>query len=60
MRAKTRSRLPTVLTASEVQAILAQLTGTRWLLVSLLYGAGLRLNECLSLRVRTSTLQSSS
>ncbi|MDO8311398.1 MAG: integron integrase [Sideroxyarcus sp.] len=52
VRAKTSKRLPTVLTRDEVQAILAQLSGTRWLLVSLLYGAGLRLNECLSLRVK--------
>ncbi len=52
VRAKTVKRLPTVLTREEVQKILAQLSGTRWLLVSLLYGAGLRLNECLSLRVK--------
>lgn len=52
VRAKTAKRLPTVLTRDEVQAILAQLTGTRWLLASLLYGAGLRLNECLCLRVK--------
>jgi len=52
VRAKASKRLPTVLTQNEVQAILANLTGTRWLLVSLLYGAGLRLNECLSLRMK--------
>lgn len=52
VRAKTAKRLPSVLTREEVQAVLAQLTGTRWLLVGLLYGAGLRLNECLSLRVK--------
>jgi len=52
VRAKTAKRLPTVLTRDEVQAILAHLSGTRWLLVNLLYGAGLRLNECLSLRVK--------
>ncbi len=59
IRAKTAKRLPTVLTVAEVQAILAQLSGTRWLLVSLLYGAGLRLNECLSLRVKDIDLSSS-
>ena len=59
VRAKTAKRLPTVLTVAEVQAILAQLSGTRWLLVSLLYGAGLRLNECLSLRVKDIDLSSS-
>ena len=52
VRAKRSARLPTVLTRVEAQAILAQLTGTPWLMVSLLYGAGLRLNECLSLRVK--------
>ena len=36
VRAKTAKRLPTVLTVAEVQAILAQLSGTRWLLVSLI------------------------
>lgn len=52
VRAKSAKSLPTVLTRAEVQAVLAHLTGTRWLMVSLLYGAGLRLNECLSLRVK--------
>jgi site-specific recombinase XerD len=45
-------RLPTVLTRSEVERLLAQLLGTRWLMASLLYGAGLRVIECLRLRVR--------
>ena len=52
VRAKSAKRLPTMLTRDEVQAILSHLSGTRWLLVSLLYGAGLRLNECLCLRVK--------
>lgn len=52
VRAKAAKRLPTVLTRAEVQSVLAHLTGTRWLMVNLLYGAGLRLNECLSLRVK--------
>ena len=46
------TRLPTVLTRAEVERILAQLTGTRWLVASLLYGAGLRVMECLRLRVK--------
>lgn len=37
---------------SEVQALLAGLEGTKWLMASLLYGAGLRLRECLKLRVK--------
>ncbi|MGE5525494.1 MAG: integron integrase [Rhodospirillaceae bacterium] len=51
-RAKRPVRVPTVLTRAEVQAIVSQLDGMRWLMVSLLYGAGLRLRECLKLRVK--------
>src|SRR5437868_8777711 len=50
--AKRPERLPTVLTREEVRAVLAQLDGTSWLMASLLYGAGLRLLECLRLRVK--------
>jgi integron integrase len=52
VRAKRPVRLPVVLTESEVQQILARLEGSKWLMASLLYGAGLRLNECLKLRVK--------
>ena len=48
-RAKRPARLPLVLTKEEVKAILAQLQQQNWLMASLLYGAGLRLRECLSL-----------
>lgn len=51
-RAKRPARLPTVLTPDEVQRLLANLEGSRWLMASLLYGAGLRLRECLKLRVK--------
>ena len=51
-RAKRPARLPTVLTRSEVQRLLAAMQGTKWLMASLLYGAGLRLTECLKLRVK--------
>lgn len=51
-RAKRPQRLPTVLTQDEVKSVLAALEGSRWLMVMLLYGAGMRLNECLSLRVK--------
>jgi len=51
-RAKRPSRLPIVFTREEVQAILRNLDGTKWLMASLLYGAGLRLTECLRLRVK--------
>ena len=51
-RAKRPARLPTVLSVAEVRRLLAQIDGSRWLMASLLYGAGLRLRECLKLRVK--------
>src|SRR5262245_11029639 len=51
-RVKRPVRLPVVLSEAEVRALLAQLDGTKWLMASLLYGAGLRLTECLTLRVK--------
>ena len=51
-RAKRPPRLPTVLTRAEAERLLAQLTGARWLLASLMYGSGLRVMECLRLRVK--------
>jgi site-specific recombinase XerD len=51
-RAKRPSRLPVVLTESEVHNLLAHLDGQNWLMASLLYGAGLRLMECIRLRVK--------
>ncbi|MBI4514836.1 MAG: integron integrase [Deltaproteobacteria bacterium] len=52
VRAKRTPRLPVVLTREEVKGILGELRGREWLMVMLLYGAGLRLQECLSLRVK--------
>ena len=52
VRAKKSARLPVVLTVDEVQAVLAELQGVYWLIASLLYGSGLRLMECLRLRVK--------
>jgi integron integrase len=51
-RAKRPRRVPTVFTREEVQTVLAQLSGTPHLMASLLYGAGLRLMECVRLRVK--------
>src|SRR5438132_5862114 len=51
-RAKKPLRLPVVLTESEVRNVLAHLDGRNWLMASLLYGAGLRLMECVRLRVK--------
>lgn len=52
VHAKRPRRMPTVLTQEEVLAVLGQLQGTSSLMASLLYGAGLRLMECLRLRVK--------
>ncbi|HEX7054011.1 MAG TPA: hypothetical protein VF211_08800 [Burkholderiales bacterium] len=46
-RAKGPVRVPAVLTREEVRRLLAAMRGTKWLMASLLYGAGLRLRECL-------------
>ena len=51
VRARKARRLPVVLTRDEVKAVLAQLDGDTRLMASLMYGAGLRLMECLRLRV---------
>ena len=51
-RAKAPKRLPVVLTRKEVQAVLSRLEGTQWLIASLLYGTGMRIMECLRLRVK--------
>jgi integron integrase len=52
VRAKRPARLPVVLSSDEVRRVLAQLEGTHWLAASLLYGAGLRVSECMRLRVK--------
>ena len=52
VRAKRPHRLPIVLTRQEVRSILGCLNGSDWLMAMLLYGAGLRLMECLRLRVK--------
>lgn len=52
VRAKMGTKLPVVLTRTEARALLSGLTGAQKLMASLLYGAGLRLSECLLLRTR--------
>jgi len=52
IRAKKPKRLPIVLTPEEVRLVLNQLSGVSWIMVNLLYGAGLRQMECLRLRVQ--------
>jgi integron integrase len=50
--AKRPERLPTVLTHEEVLRVIRQLSGTHKLMSQLLYGSGLRLMECVRLRVK--------
>ena len=52
LRAKERKHIPVVLTREEVQNIIAQLSGVYQLIVSLMYGCGLRQKEVLNIRVK--------
>jgi len=52
VRAKTPARLPVVLSRDEVRAVIERLDGVPWIMAGLLYGAGLRLLECVRLRVK--------
>jgi len=49
--AKRNPKLPVVLTKQEVKDLFSNLTGNKWIMANMLYGAGLRLLECLRLRV---------
>jgi len=51
-RARTNRRMPVVLTRPEVNAVLSHLKGIPYLAAALMYGSGLRLMECLRLRVK--------
>lgn len=51
-RAKRPERVPTVLSRDEVDRLLGAMVGRSWLVASLLYGSGLRLLECLRLRIK--------
>jgi integron integrase len=52
IRARKSRHIPVVMTREEVKDVLANLAGDKWLMASLMYGAGLRLMECLRLRVQ--------
>jgi integron integrase len=52
IRARKPKRMPVVMTREEVKAVLSNLTGDKWLMASLMYGTGVRLMECLRLRVQ--------
>ncbi len=51
-QAKAPKPLPVVLNRNEMQAVLTRMRGTQWLIASLLYGSGMRIMECLRLRVQ--------
>ncbi len=50
--ARRSKHIPVVLSRQEVKAVLAQLSGTYLLICQLLYGCGLRVTECLTLRIQ--------
>ncbi len=52
VRAKRPARIPTVLSVAEVRGLLGAMQGRPWLMASLIYGSGMRLMECLRLRVK--------
>lgn len=57
LRAKRPQRIPVVLTVDEVVKIINSMTGTYQLMAKILYGCGLRLIECLRLRVQDIDLE---
>jgi len=59
IRARRPLRIPVVLTKDEIRKILAQIKGDKWLMACIMYGSGLRLMECLRLRMQDLDLQSS-
>ena len=56
-RARRKVRIPVVLTREETARMIARLAGVHQLIVKLLYGSGLRITECLRLRVQDVDLE---
>lgn len=52
VRAREKPRLPVVLTRQEMEQIFGQLSGVCLLMAKVVYGCGLRLSECLKLRIK--------
>ena len=52
VRAKRPQRLPAVLSRDEVSKLMSHFQGKHWIIAGLLYGSGLRIMECLRLRVK--------
>lgn len=57
VRADQKKRLPVVMTPVEVQAVFDRLSGINLLMAKLIYGCGLRITECLSLRIKDVDLE---
>lgn len=57
VRARKPHHIPVVMTRAETQAVLSKMSGDMLLMASLLYGSGLRLTECLHLRVKDLDLE---
>ena len=57
VRARQNRRLPVVLTTKEVDRIFSAMSGVNQLVVRLIYGCGLRLQECLQLRIKDLDLE---
>ena len=51
-RARMPDKLPVVLSREEIGQLMKHVDGTMWLIVALLYGTGVRLQECMELRVK--------
>ena len=52
VRAKRSRRIPVVLSTDEIRRLLGMMDGQPWLMAALLYGTGMRLMECVRLRVK--------
>ncbi|MFA6985350.1 MAG: integron integrase [Arenimonas sp.] len=52
VRAKPKQRVPVVLSVPEVARLLQHMSGREWLMAGLLYGSGMRLMECVRLRIK--------
>jgi integrase len=59
VRAQSDRRLPVVLTKVAVQQVIARISDLHPMMAKLLYGSGIRLMECLRLRVKDSELERS-
>ncbi len=57
VRAKEKRRLPVVLSKKEVRQVLDKMSGEHKLMAMLIYGCGLRISECISLRIKDIDLE---